>query len=1072
MAQTINGASPSVNFEIKDFTFLNGNPQPNATSLGVVGETLKGKAFTPMFIDTYSTFQQCFGGLDPCTNTQGQLKYEAPYIAKQYLQESGSLFVTRVLGLSGYDAGDAWGITVGGAIDPATIQTTTDDTFEVDVEFVNGSLNNVTFNRAFLQELYDEGKFDSSIFGSSTATSGDTITAPNTFLGDCDGNFTGANFEGVATNVDVKFICISGTTTTSTTTNTTEIQQNCIVNYQAGTITQNSIFVIEVVNSIVFINTANNGLITVNNGLVQINGGTITHNSDGSIIISNGNIFLPDGRVLMLGTYKLCSLEDNDAVYDCDTISGVGYTISSGTTNITVPVITTTTNTIEREIPTGIVTVTYSGTFNNLTGSANSLDGTLVLNLRSKANYDGNEVLTFQVRDNSVSITPINGTKINPLDDFRLSGTYTNGSQFNYTVSFDRRKPSYIGRVFGSGSIQCCDTKVPFYIEENYIVYFESLVNSGQIDCIKTSTCFNSSFNNYKTQYRNAITPWVVSEVKGNKVFRLFRFHTMSDGDAANSDIKISIENIRPDQRDFDVVVRQFNDTDRNPVVLERYSRVNLSKTSNTYIGLSIGTTNGFYPLNSKYIMVEIADDCLDESYPAGFEGYPTRDWGDCKLPEMTYKTNYLTSERQRNVYLGISDTVGIEQDFFDYKGISPNTVSLEWSGRTSGFHMDKDSVNVTVEGDANVTFKAGLYSFKNELELDGTDYEKLVARKFTLVPYGGFDGWDIHRESRTNTDEYTKQSGKAILGVSVGNFQNLAISDEVDGITSDYYAYLKGILTFDNPEDVAIDLMATAGIDAVNNSDLIEATIEMIENDRCDAFYIFNMLDYNSAGDPLSVDNMVDLISDLYDTPYAASYVHWGLYNDTENNTRVYLPPTAEVVRILAKTDRLNAPWYAGAGITRAKTVFTNLRAKLRESQRDVLYEGRLNPLIADSGSYYIFGNRTMLDNDTSALRQISLVRLVLYLRKVINPIAKRLLFEPNDAGVRNQFRREVEPILRDVRDNRGLTAYRINLSESAADIDNGVLNGSIILIATPSLEEINISFVLKPTGSTFEVN
>ena len=40
-------------------------------------------------------------------------KYELPYIAKSYFEQSQQLDVVRVLGLSGYNAGPTWFITAG-----------------------------------------------------------------------------------------------------------------------------------------------------------------------------------------------------------------------------------------------------------------------------------------------------------------------------------------------------------------------------------------------------------------------------------------------------------------------------------------------------------------------------------------------------------------------------------------------------------------------------------------------------------------------------------------------------------------------------------------------------------------------------------------------------------------------------------------------------------------------------------------------------------------------------------------------------------------------------------------------
>ena len=85
------------------------------TTLGVVGETLKGPAFQPMDIANWREFQEVFGGTSTEKFKGSQYpKYELPYIAKSYLTESEQLKVVRVLGLSGYNAGPAWLVTANG----------------------------------------------------------------------------------------------------------------------------------------------------------------------------------------------------------------------------------------------------------------------------------------------------------------------------------------------------------------------------------------------------------------------------------------------------------------------------------------------------------------------------------------------------------------------------------------------------------------------------------------------------------------------------------------------------------------------------------------------------------------------------------------------------------------------------------------------------------------------------------------------------------------------------------------------------------------------------------------------
>ena len=101
--------SPGVYTSETDLSFV--AQSVGVTTLGLVGETLRGPAFEPIFITNFDEFQTFFGGTIPEKFIGTQIpKYEAAYIAKAYLQQSNQLFVTRILGLSGYDAGPSWSL--------------------------------------------------------------------------------------------------------------------------------------------------------------------------------------------------------------------------------------------------------------------------------------------------------------------------------------------------------------------------------------------------------------------------------------------------------------------------------------------------------------------------------------------------------------------------------------------------------------------------------------------------------------------------------------------------------------------------------------------------------------------------------------------------------------------------------------------------------------------------------------------------------------------------------------------------------------------------------------------------
>jgi hypothetical protein len=112
--------SPGVYTSEVDLSFV--SQSVGVTTLGIVGETLKGPAFEPIFITNFDEFTTYFGGTSPEKFINTQIpKYEAAYVAKAYLQQSNQLFVTRILGLSGYDAGPSWSISTVANVDQSTV---------------------------------------------------------------------------------------------------------------------------------------------------------------------------------------------------------------------------------------------------------------------------------------------------------------------------------------------------------------------------------------------------------------------------------------------------------------------------------------------------------------------------------------------------------------------------------------------------------------------------------------------------------------------------------------------------------------------------------------------------------------------------------------------------------------------------------------------------------------------------------------------------------------------------------------------------------------------------------------
>ena len=687
-------------------------------------------------------------------------------------------------------------------------------------------------------------------------------------------------------------------------------------------------------------------------------------------------------------------------------------------------------------------------------------DGIAVAVLRSRGHYSG-ETLVYEVTANTGFTLSNTGVTVNPLAEFNVNVHNASGTTFVFDCTLDTSSTKYISKVFGTNNFDKDRTQVPLYVHEVYPNLVNDLLGQELIQGLSLTPIYQSETNNFAKEWDTPMSPTVVSEVRGGKVDDLFDIITISDGDAANRLVKITIMNINIDTTEFDLLVRDFYDTDDNMVVLERYSRCSMNPDVSGYIAKKIGTSDGEYLLNSKYIMLNMADNAPTNAFPAGFKGFTTT---TSKFGGVTYKTNYFDAgevmyygltgntytsngDKFKKVSLGLSTQTGFkyDEDLFKFKGQNAN-------GTTLGFHLSANA-------DQSL-FATTSYDLEGQTGV-GNKLTDINYRKFTLTVQGGFDGWDVYRDRRTNTDGYI--FGKATYNAS-GFFS-------ADRGNSDYYAYLQGIQTYSNPEAVDINVFATPGIDWYNNNSLTSQVIEMIEADRADSIYIMNAPGPVDFSGPTAAADIADQLDTLgYDSNYSATFWPWIQVRDTDNATQIYIPPTGEVVKNIALTDNVSYPWFAVAGYSRGLVNSIKAAKKLTLDERDSLYKGRINPIatFSDTGTI-IWGNKTLQVRE-SALDRINVRRLLLRARKLISAVAVRLLFEQNDDQVRQEFLRLVNPILDSIKKERGLYDFRVTVSNAPEDIDANTMRGKIYIKPTRSLEFIDVEFVVTPTGASFE--
>jgi hypothetical protein len=973
--------SPGVYTSEKDLTFV--AQSVGVTTLGLVGETLKGPAFEPILVGDFDEFKTYFGPTSPAKFGDGNPKYELPYVAKSYLQESNQLFVTRVLGLTGYKPNKTFAIqSIGGVI---------------------------------LQG--DEPLLGYEVSAITITTTG--ITTADVTIGSDDSlNEMLSHLSGV-TSIDG--------------TNVMEYLETTYGGYTGSTAgSTNEYF-------------------------------WIGKNTDGtslSAVTGNGTELVSP----LTGKLSSETPAGKEWYNSCFYLSGATESSVAGVYSYLFQFINST-NKWE------ITQIDWDAEHNY------EQHNIVVASLRSRGVYSGQTLVLEVTNGNNVMLTQ--GTDdmgVNPLGEFTLSVTGATGGPKEFTVTLDTTSTKYISKVLGTDVFDKDNSDFALYVHEVYPHLLKNAYETGVIRGLKMEIETTTEGDNFLGQWDTTISPMVVSEVRGGNVADLFQVITISDGESANFQVKITVQNIDLETGEFDLIVRDFNDTDDVQVVLEKFSRCSMNPDLPGYVAKKVGTSDGEYELRSKYIMLTMVENHPVDAVPSGFKGFacykPTNSLDGPTYGGVMYKTEYYdagdvvryaangseiveSGDKVRKVMLGVSSQIGFDKDLLKYKGV-------EGTDETYGFHLSVNASNISGSTPTSKMFLTTPYDLEGQTGADNK-LTSINYRKFTFMVYGGRDGWDIYRRTRTNGDGF-------IFGKNTytsGNTVNGGVFNTTNG-NSDYYAYLQGIETFANPEAVDINVFATPGIDFYNHSSLVNQAIDMVENERADSLYIMNSPNITGA---TSAEQVVGLLDDAnIDSNYSATYWPWIQVRDTDNATQLYIPPTGEVLKNIALTDNVSYPWFAVAGYSRGLVNSIKASKKLTLDERDDLYKNRINPIatFSDTGTI-IWGNKTLQVRE-SALDRINVRRLLLRARKLISAVSVRLLFEQNDEIVRNEFLRLVNPILESIKKERGLYEFRVTVSNDPEDIDANTLRGKIYIKPTRSLEFIDLEFIITPTGASFE--
>jgi hypothetical protein len=772
-----------------------------------------------------------------------------------------------------------------------------------------------------------------------------------------------------------------------------------------------------------------------------------------------------------------------------------------------------------------------------------------------------------------------------------------------FTASLDPSSADYFGKVL--------NTNPDNFVKEQHLLYADFAVDaelasatlvatlSGSTETSLTSgepaTEMRKAFGAFDTRFKAPRSTMFLSQPFGSTEYDLFAFESLDDGEYANKLYKISITNLKASLDEsnqfgtFTVQIRDWNDTDTNPSVLESFTNCSLDPNADNYIAKLIGdrkvtynfdaeedaekriVTFGKYPNNSRYVRVVMSQAVERKNVPQvvlpfGFRGLEILKTNDLLtddspsdsrlagllgpsigsslsgsiLPPVPFRYKVTrgeipttaawegqpgpTESTNSQLYWGIkferntlplnanlsSEKNRLLESYTKFLGIKQLDTLVTGSGAdelcNNKFSLSKVVLSNTSVNDLTGTvsqhMKEAAYIRNADLDLSTYTVPSIIGNritlahilakagaasfnrfsqftKFTNMMFGGFDGLNsLDAEARSMNDKSTSfdaSGGADVNYVSPGFLTNQNGSGQSN---SNVYSYVTAVNIMTDPMVTNLNILSVPGI---RESFITDYTMKKVKEYGL-AYYIMDIPSFDdklerlyddSPRKPDPIKTAIALDGRSIDNNYAGTYFPNVFIDDEQNNRRVKVPSSIAALGALAFNDRVAYPWFAPAGFNRASLEFVkNVEVRLNVSDRDTLYESRINPIATfPKLGFVIYGQKT-LQIAKSALDRVNVRRLLLEVKRTIIETAKKLPFEQNTPETRNTFVAEANQKLALIKQQSGVERFKVIMNETnntAEDVDLNRVNGKIIIVPTRTFEFIAIDFIITNSGIEF---
>ena len=475
--------------------------------------------------------------------------------------------------------------------------------------------------------------------------------------------------------------------------------------------------------------------------------------------------------------------------------------------------------------------------------------------------------------------------------------------------------------------------------------------------------------------------------------------------------------------------------------------------------------------------------------------------------PEVNFPIKVVTTASATNATFNTAtpsdwydkQTLGLTNSTVFWKSIAEKPGTSEYAGERSGRN---DEIHVVVVDDTgSVTGIAGNIIEKHLSLSKAKDgrvspsepnyYKDYLARVSSNIYAGGAETGTATGLNATAGGTNWTLSGTGNLGQNAQGVTFSSVGQKTYTLTGGlnydssggYNASLADVISaydiFSNQAEYSINFLIQGPSAGLSNAEAQAKARKLIDvaSTRKDCIACISPWKTGVVNVPNS-DNQTQNIIDFFDPLPSSSYCvfdsGYKYMFDRFNNEFRYIPLNGDIAGLMARTSINQFSWFSPAGASRgAINGAVKLAYNPSQSQRDLLYPKRINPVIFSPGSGIIlFGDKTGL-GVASAFDRINVRRLFLTIESTIERAARAQLFEFNDVITRSNFLNIVDPFLRDVKAKRGITDFVVICDETNNTpdiIDSNQFRADIFVKPVRSINFIGLTFVATRTGVSFE--